>query len=93
MTDELQAPSIIEQMAADFYDAWSGKAVAVKWQDLQPCDRKRFIDAMIEAVKRVPDHCQIQDAAGTTTIIIGEGRHAFLQEHEVLTKNRSPPVT
>ena len=93
MTDELQSPSIIEQMAADFYEAWAGSAVAVKWPDLQPADRERFIDAMVESVKRVPDYCQAKGPGGTSTIILGEGRQAILSEHESTIKNRSLPAS
>ncbi|MGH1484507.1 MAG: hypothetical protein ACRBM6_38610 [Geminicoccales bacterium] len=75
-------PSIIETMAEEFYNAWKrdGKVV-VNWPDLNPEDRQRFVDGMIEAVRRVPDHCHLRQDNSSTTIIIGEGRQAIFQEH------------
>lgn len=77
-----QKHSIIERMATDFYDAWKADGkVVVAWHELPTNDRRRFVDAMVAAVKRLPDFCDVKGPDGMVRIIIGEGRQALLSNH------------
>ena len=90
MTDPkpLRRCSIIESMAAHFYDSWfrSGKAL-MAWEELPAEDRMRFVAAMEAAVASVPDGCTLKFGAGAASVKLTAGREAILADHRAAIRS------
>ena len=75
-------PSIIEQMAENFYTSLTNGSEGISgWSDLPNRQKQRFIDAMAATVSLVPDHCEITQHVGLKTIRLVQGRRAIINQH------------
>ena len=68
-------PSIIEQMAENFYTSLTNGHEGISgWSDLPDREKQRFIHAMAATISLVPDHCEITQHVGLKTVRLVQGR-------------------